>query len=113
MVNKISRKRYEDKKFIRYVVWFLKSGIIWKKVIKKSLKGTPQGGLISPLIANVYLPYVLDMLIEKWIKPRAKGYIEIVIYADDFIMMFQYENEAKLFYEVLKKRLLKFNLELE
>ena len=50
---------------------------------------------------------------EKWIKPRVKGYVEIVRYADDFIVMFQYENEARAFYEVLKKRLLKFNLELE
>ena len=103
----------EDKKFIRYIVRFLKSGIMEKEVIKESLKGTPQGGLISPVPANVYLHYVLDLWVEKWVKPRAKGYVEIVRYADDFIVMFQYENEAKLFYEVLKKRLLKFNLELE
>lgn len=103
----------EDKNFIRYVVRFLKSGIMEKEIIKESLKGTPQGGLISPVLANVYLHYVLDEWVEKWIKPRSKGYVEIVRYADDFIVMFQYENEAKSFYEVLKKRLLKFNLELE
>ena len=103
----------EDKHFIRYVVRFLKSGIMEKEIIKESLKGTPQGGLISPVLANVYLHYVLDEWVEKWIKPRSKGYVEIVRYADDFIVMFQYENEAKSFYEVLKKRLLKFNLELE
>ena len=84
-----------------------------KEIIKESLKGTPQGGLISPVLANVYLHYVLDEWVEKWVKPRSKGYVEIVRYADDFIVMFQYENEAKAFYEVLKKRLLKFNLELE
>ena len=103
----------EDKNFIRYIVRFLKSGIMEKEIIKESLKGTPQGGLISPVLANVYLHYVLDMWVEKWVKPRAKGYVEIVRYADDFIVMFQYENEAKSFYEVLKKRLSKFNLELE
>lgn len=85
----------EDKNFIRYIVRFLKSG------------------LISPVLANVYLHYVLDLWVEKRIKPRAKGYVEIIRYADDFIVMFQYEKEAKSFYEVLKKRLLKFNLELE
>ena len=103
----------EDKNFIRYIVRFLKSGIMEKEIIKESLKGTPQGGLISPVLANVYLHYVLDEWVEKWVKPRSKGYVEIVRYADDFIVMFQYENEAKAFYEVLKKRLLKFNLELE
>jgi RNA-directed DNA polymerase len=94
----------EDKNFIRYIVRFLKSGIMEKGIIKESLKGTPQGGLISPILANVYLHYVLDLWVEKWVKPRAKGYVEIVRYADDFLVMFQYENEAKSFYEVLKKR---------
>lgn len=103
----------EDKNFIRYIVRFLKSGIMEKEVIKESLKGTPQGGLISPVLANVYLHYVLDLWVEKWIKPRAKGYVELVRYADDFIVMFEYEKEAKSFYEVLKKRLLKFGLEVE
>lgn len=103
----------EDKNFIRYIVRFLKSGIMEGKVIRESLKGTPQGGLISPVLANVYLHYVLDIWVEKWIKQRAKGYVELVRYADDFIVMFQYENEAKSFYEVLKKRLSKFGLEVE
>lgn len=103
----------EDKNFIRYIVRFLKSGIMEKEIIRESIKGTPQGGLISPTLANVYLHYVLDLWVEKWIKPRAKGYIEIVRYADDFIVMFEYENEAKSFYEVLKKRLSNFGLELE
>ena len=67
----------EDKNFIRYIVRFLKSGIMEKEVIKESLKGTPQGGLISPVLANVYLHYVLDNWVEKWVKPRAKGYVEI------------------------------------
>lgn len=103
----------EDKNFIRYIVRFLKSGIMEKEIIKESIKGTPQGGLISPVLANVYLHYVLDTWVDKKIKPKAKGYVEIVRYADDFIVMFQYENEARAFYEVLKKRLSKFNLEVE
>lgn len=103
----------EDKNFIRYVVRFLKSGIMEENIIRESLKGTPQGGLISPVLANVYLHYVLDNWVEKWIKPRAKGYVELVRYADDFVIMFQYESEAKEVYEVMKIRLSKFNLELE
>ena len=62
----------EDKNFIRYIVRFLKSGIMEKEIIKESLKGTPQGGLISPVLANVYLHYVLDMWVEKMDKTKSK-----------------------------------------
>lgn len=81
--------------------------------IRESEKGTPQGGLISPVLANIYLHYVLDLWVEKWLKPRCKGYVEIIRYADDFIIMFQYEEEAKYTYKALIERLKKFNLEIE
>ena len=76
----------------------------------ESDKGTPQGGLISPILANVYLHYVLDLWF-KAIKPKLKGEAYIVRYCDDFIIMFQYENEAKEVYEHLIKRFAKFGLE--
>ena len=69
-------------------------------------------GFLSPSLANVYLHYVLDLWEDKTLSLRAKGYVEIVRYADDFAVIFQYESEAKAFYKVLKKRLLNFNLEL-
>lgn len=103
----------EDKNFIRYVVRFLKAGIMEGNKYYESEKGTPQGGLISPVLANVYLHYALDLWFEKWVKPRVKGEVYLIRYADDFIVMFQYENEAKAFYEVLKKRMEKFGLEIE
>ena len=103
----------EDKNFIRYIVRFLKSGIMEDEQIRESEKGTPQGGLISPVLANIYLHYVLDLWVEKWLKPRCKGYVEIIRYADDFIIMFQYEEEAKYTYKALIERLKKFNLEIE
>ena len=78
----------------------------------ESDKGTPQGGLISPVLANVYLHYVLDMWFDKIVKKRCKGEAYIVRYADDFVCFFQYENEANEFYQALKERLKKFNLEL-
>lgn len=102
----------EDKNFIRYIVRFLKSGIMEELKYYESDKGTPQGGLISPILANVYLHYVLDLWFEKAVKPRLKGEAYLVRYADDFIIMFQYENEANKVHEVLKKRLEKFGLEL-
>lgn len=101
-----------DKNFLRYISRFLKSGIIENLKYYESDKGTPQGGLISPVLANVYLHYVLDLWFEKGIKPELKGEAYLVRYCDDFIIMFQYENEAQQVYELLKGRLKKFNLEL-
>jgi group II intron reverse transcriptase/maturase len=102
----------EDKNFLRYVKRFLKAGIMEEMAYLESDKGTPQGGLISPVLANVYLHYVLDTWFEKVIKGRCKGEAYIVRYADDFVCMFQYENEANAFYRELKERLGKFGLEL-
>lgn len=102
----------QDKNYLRYIVRFLKSGIIEDMKYYESDKGTPQGGLISPVLANVYLHYVLDMWFDKVVKKRCKGEAYIVRYADDFVCFFQYENEARYFYQVLKERLKKFNLEL-
>ena len=102
----------EDKRFIRYIRRFLIAGIMENNKFIESDKGTPQGGLISPVLANVYLHYVLDLWFEKRIKKNYKGKVCIVRYADDFVCGFQYENEAKRFYEELKERLQKFGLEL-
>ena len=106
------RHDIEDKNFLRYVTRFLKSGIIEDMKYYENDKGTPQGGLISPVLANVYLHYVLDLWFEKGVRPKLKGEAYLVRYADDFIIMFQYENEAQKVYELLKERLKKFNLEL-
>ena len=102
----------EDKNFLRYVKRFLKSGIMEDLARQESDKGTPQGGLISPVLANIYLHYVLDMWFEKAIKGKYKGEAYIIRYADDFVCMFQYESEANAFYQELKDRLKKFGLEL-
>lgn len=102
----------EDKNFLRYIVRFLKAGVIEDMQYHESDKGTPQGGLISPILANVYLHYVLDMWFDKVIKKRCKGEAYIVRYADDFVCFFQYESEANSFYVALEERLAKFGLEL-
>lgn len=102
----------EDKRFIRYINRFLIAGVMEDGRVIESDKGTPQGGLISPVLANVYLHYVLDLWFEKQIKKNYKGQAQIVRYADDFVCMFQYESEAKRFYQELKERLSEFGLEL-
>ena len=102
----------QDKNFLRYIVRFLKAGIMEDAQYQESDKGTPQGGLISPILANVYLHYVLDIWFDRVIKKHYKGEAYIVRYADDFVCFFQYENEAERFYRELRERLVKFGLEL-
>ena len=100
-----------DRPYLRYIRRFLKAGIMEDGKYMESDRGTPQGGLISPTLANVYLHYVLDLWFEKAIKPRLRGEAYYVRYADDFLVMFQYENDAKAVMRVLPKRLAKFSLE--
>ena len=102
-----------DKVFLRYINRFLISGYMEDMKYYETDKGTPQGGLISPILANVYLHYVLDLFFENYVKSKLKGEAYLVRYADDFLIMFQYESEAKQVYELLIKRLAKFGLEME
>ena len=74
-------------------------------------KGTPQGGLISPILANVYLHYSLDLWV-RYVKPMLKGEVYYARYADDFIIMFQYKEDAYKVLKALEQRLAKFSLEL-
>lgn len=110
---KFLQETIEDKNFLRYIKRFLISGYMEDMKNYESEKGTPQGGLISPVLANVYLHYVLDLWVERIVKPRCKGEVYYVRYADDFIVMFQYEEEARKFLKALNNRLKKFDLEVE
>ena len=100
-----------DKNFLRYVGRFLHAGIMEGTILKDSDRGTPQGGLISPVLANVYLHYVLDLWVEKVVKPRAQGEVYYVRYADDFVLLFQYKLEAETALSAIRQRLSKFSLE--
>jgi len=102
----------EDRNFLRYVKRFLKAGIMEEGKYYDVDKGVPQGGLISPVLANVYLHYVIDMWFVERIAKRSKGRAEMVRYADDVVFCFENEGDARGFYEALKERLKKFNLEL-
>lgn len=109
---KFLEHRIADKNLLRYIGRFLKSGVMDKGRFYKVYEGTPQGGIISPTLANIYLHYVLDIWFNNYIKRKCIGKAYIVRYADDFVCCFQYEAEAKAFYEELKLRLNKFSLEL-
>ena len=101
-----------DKNFLRYVARFLKAGIMEGTERKDNDWGVPQGGQISPVLANVYLHYVLDQWYGILIRKACKGEVYYVRYADDFLFLFQYENEAKAVMRMLKERLGKYGLEL-
>ena len=77
-----------------------------------SEEGVPQGGSVSPMLANVYLHYVFDLWVHKWRKTQAKGEVLVVRYADDLVMGFQYREEAEKFMMELEERLLKYGLEI-
>ena len=97
--------RITDNKFWRYLVRFLKSGYMEKDAFVKTEKGTPQGGNISPMIANVFLHYVVDEWFEKQVKPRLRGEGHVVRYCDDFVILVQYKEEAEMILKELKQRL--------
>ncbi len=78
---------------------------------EKPDSGTPQGGVISPVLANIYLHYAIDLWFEKRIKPKLKGRAMLIRYADDFVVAFQYQHEAEQFYVALPNRLRKFKLD--
>ena len=106
------KHRINDPSLLRIIGRFLKGGYMEEGKRYKTDLGTPQGGLISPVLANIYLHYVLDLWFEKKIKKQCKGHAYIVRYADDFVCCFQVKSEAELFYKELKERLRKFNLEI-
>ncbi|MBF0197929.1 MAG: group II intron reverse transcriptase/maturase [Planctomycetes bacterium] len=104
--------RINDKAFIGLIRKWLKAGILDDGMVINPATGTPQGGIVSPVLANIYLHYALDLWFEKCIKPRCSGKCILVRYADDYVAAFQYKNEAEWFYQKQSERLNKFNLEI-
>ena len=109
---KFLNHRINDPSLLRIIRRFLKGGYMEDGRKYKTYSGTPQGGVISPILANIYLHYVLDLWFEKKVRRQCKGHAYIVRYADDFVCCFQVKREAEEFYNALKERLRKFNLEI-
>ncbi len=106
-------ERVDDSPFLRLIVKWMKAGVLETdgKVIDP-LTGTPQGGVISPVLANIYLHYALDLWFERRIKPRLQGQAMLMRYADDFVCAFERREEAEAFFGMLKARMSRFSLEL-
>lgn len=104
--------RIGDTRMVRLVMKWMRAGVMEDGKLHAVHEGTPQGGNISPLLANLYLHYVLDLWVTSWRKKRARGEVYIVRYCDDFVMCFQYEQDARAMRAALTERLAKFGLEL-
>lgn len=95
----------KDTNLLRLIKRFLKAGIMENGIYTKGEQGTPQGSILSPVLANIYMYYTLILWFEIEVKPKYYGYIEIVNYADDMVICFQYENIGKAVYKLMKERL--------
>jgi RNA-directed DNA polymerase len=109
---KFVEHRIADKRILRLVQKWVKAGVIEDGSWTKCEEGTPQGATISPLLANVYLHYVLDLWVEQWRRRKASGDVVFVRYADDYIAGFEHREDAERFRAELRQRLAKFGLEL-
>jgi RNA-directed DNA polymerase len=111
LLNMLMR-RIDDKPLLKLIRRWLKAGILdTTGQVLHPLSGTPQGGIVSPMLANVYLHYVLDIWFEEAVKRHCKGNATLYRYADDFVCCFELVTDAERFYGVLPKRLAKFGLE--
>ena len=111
-LKKFIEHRIGDTRLVRLLMKWLHAGVLEDGKLHEVTEGTPQGGSISCLLANVYLHYVLDLWVQQWRKRRARGEVYIVRYADDLVLGFQYEQDARAMHEAMAHRLAEFALEL-
>jgi len=105
-------EKIADKNLLKIIKRFLKAGVMEAGKLYQTEEGTPQGGILSPTLSNIYLHYILDLWMEKLIKRDMQGYVELLRYCDDFVVLVQYKKEAEKILDKLCKRLNKFGLDL-
>jgi RNA-directed DNA polymerase len=109
---KFVEHRVADRRILRLIQKWLKAGVSEEGQWSETKQGTPQGAVISPLLANVYLHYVFDLWVDVWRRKVAKGDVIVVRYADDLVLGFQLKADATRFLQEFKERLAQFTLEL-
>ena len=106
------RQRISDPSFLSMVWRNLKAGVLEEGKETETEAGTPQGGIISPILSNIYLHYILDLWFESKLKKALRGYAQLIRYCDDFVVCTQYRSDAELVLREVRVRLAKFGLEL-
>lgn len=109
-LRELLQRRVRDGVLLRLIGKWLKAGVLEEGVRTTPDAGTPQGGVISPLLANIYLHYVLDEWFAQEVKPRLRGRAYLIRYADDFVIGFEHEEDARRVAEVIPKRFTKYGL---
>ena len=109
---KMVEHRIGDRRIVRLIQRWLKAGVLEEGSWSASAEGTPQGGVASPILANIYLHYVFDLWAQQWRKRNARGEVIIVRYADEFVVGFEHREEAERFLGALKERMARYSLEL-
>ena len=105
-------KRIKDPSLLRIIGRFLKAGYKDSELLVRTEKGTPQGGNLSPMLANIFLHYVLDTWFEDEVKPQMRGECHLVRYADDYVAMVRYQDDAQKMMELMRARFAQFGLQL-
>ncbi|WP_295885276.1 reverse transcriptase domain-containing protein [uncultured Thiohalocapsa sp.] len=105
--------RIADPNLLRIIQRFLKAGIMEDGVFTAGVEETPQGGLVSPVLSNIYLHYVLDLWFEEHFARRCAGEAYLIRYADDYVACFEHEADARAFLEAMTERLAQFDLDVE
>ena len=105
-------QRIGDPRINRLITRMLKGGILEEGLVKATEEGTPQGSILSPLLSNIYLHYVLDLWFSRVVGPQCRGEAYYFRFADDFVACFQYPDDARRFMEQLSERLERFGLKL-
>jgi group II intron reverse transcriptase/maturase len=111
-LEKMIEHRVGDGRITALIKKWLRAGVMEEGKLKRREEGTPQGGLVSPVLANIYLHYVFDQWVQQWRKREARGAMIVVRYADDFVVGFEHREEAERFQGELRERMRKFELEL-
>jgi RNA-directed DNA polymerase len=111
-LTRVVEHRIGDRRVIRLIQKWLKAGVLEDGAVTTSDRGTGQGAVISPLLANIYLHYVFDLWAERWRRHQATGDMIIVRYADDLIVGFEHETDARRFWDAMRERLQEFALSL-
>ena len=111
-LREVLHQRVRDGVILRLIGKWLKAGVMEEGAVRQNDAGTPQGGVISPLLANIFLHTVLDVWFEEQVKPRLGGRAKLVRYADDAVILFEYEDDARSVMDVLPKRFERYGLTL-